>query len=137
MDELNAYVNAVEGVKHVISITEDWMKARQLQTTKLGNYLMGSCFLRTTRIHGGSCIFVLHGSAFTEMENLKRKSIESIIECSSIELSVHSIIIINIYRPPLGDADIFFDTFQDTLSTAFKTKPKHKIIIAGDFNIDF
>lgn len=87
-------------------------------------------------IHGGSSIFVHNQLEANEVEELRDKSAEGHIECSSVVSRPFKMIIICIYRPPQGDLNIFFTTLSDILNTSLNITKNYKLILCGDFNID-
>lgn len=120
----------------VLAITEHWLNPGEEQFIQIPGYQMASCFTRKDSIHGGSCIFVHKNVEFVEIEQLKQKSKEIILECSAVELKWQKTIIINIYRSPSGDIKEFFSILDDILKEGSKYKT-HTIVVSGDFNIDF
>lgn len=98
---------------------------------------MASCYMRSSTVHGGSCIFLHNNLQFRELEHLKSKSVESVIECSAVEIINAKIIIICIYHPPRADFNIFINTLEDILlSVTSKIMQNHIITVCGDFNLD-
>lgn len=95
---------------------------------------MASCFVRESHAHGGSGIFVKRGIEFRELDNLKNKSRELIIECTGIHLPATNIIVVCIYRPPSGDINDFFVILEDILSSLSR---RCTIVVCGDFNVNF
>lgn len=72
-----------------------------------------------------------------EITDIRRTSVEGHIECSSIRItSSRKIIIICIYRPPVGDLQIFFRSVSNILHFCQTKYRNHKIVLAGDFNIN-
>lgn len=77
---------------------------------------MASCYARRNKMHGGSCLFVRRDVLFVEMVDLKEKSVETVIECSAVEIPEEELILINLFRPPTGDVTTFFDVFIDIMA---------------------
>lgn len=135
INEIEVFLDTYDETIQVIALTEHWLGVNDTLVTKVDGYELASCFCRTSKLHGGSCIFVSDGISFREMTELKQKSIEMVIECSSVELQDYNIIIVNIYRPPSGDINEFFVVLEDILQQA-TTNRNSKVILSGDFNID-
>lgn len=137
IDELSIYLNSFEYNINVIAATETWVKNSEEHRLKLKNYKLASCFARSNSLHGGSCIFVHNTLQFKELDHLKQKSIELVIECSAVEILNPKIIIINIYRPPNpANMEEFINTLEDMLVSITDKYTKHIIAFCGDFNLD-
>lgn len=120
----------------VAALTEHWLNNERILTTKIDGYILASCYARTYKMHGGSCIFVKHGVSCIELTQLKQKSVELVLECSSIEITEHKLIIINIYRSPRGDLQHFFAILEEILDIVIKTRKTYNLVLTGDFNIN-
>jgi hypothetical protein len=70
------------------------------------------------------------------VEYINNISIEMHIECASLLLTISNrkYIVINIYRPPSGDLQIFFDCLSSMLTYA--ATHCESLILCGDLNID-
>ncbi|CAK1579950.1 unnamed protein product [Parnassius mnemosyne] len=77
------------------------MSSSDLYILNIPNYSLGSVFSRRNR-RGGSCILVHNSQKFIPISNIKKYSIEGVIECSGIQLPEHKLYIFCIYRPPQG-----------------------------------
>ncbi|KAK9711484.1 Endonuclease-reverse transcriptase [Popillia japonica] len=136
LDQIEIFLETLDKRVDALAITEHWLNAAKLTFIRLAGFRMASCYARENRIHGGSCLLVREGISFVECVDLKEKSIETVIECSAIEVIVEKLLIINIYRPPSGDIDVFLTAFTDIMESATR-KCKHNVVITGDFNINF
>jgi len=85
------------------------------QFVKIEGYTLASCYCRSTQKHGGSCIYISEGIACKELLELKTMSIESVLECSAVELLHPKILVLSIYRPGSGNIKIFIDALIDIL----------------------
>lgn len=95
---------------------------------------MAASFSRTNFIHGGTCIFVK-----TELTSVCVKKYDYLIIEKDIEFSIiktNNLFIIAIYRSPLGNFDTFL-TNLDILLTSLYANLNSKIVLCGDFNINF
>lgn len=95
-----------------------------------------SSFKRGETIHGGSSIYVRNDIEADEAVEIKKKSVEGHIECSSIVSKKLKILMICIYRPPMGDLILFYDILFEILNICQNKFIKYKILICGDFNIN-
>lgn len=116
----------------VIALTEHWLRPGEGLT--VDGYQLASSFFRVDGVHGGSCILVRAGLHFRELEDLKQKSIEKVIECSAIKLTELQVVVISIYRPPNGEIDEFLLRLELILEDIISCTDT--IIVGGDFNID-
>lgn len=64
-------------------------------------------------------------------------SVDSHCELVALELSDYKIIIVTLYRSPTGDFSIFLDKLEQIFHFIFDKYSKHKIIITGNFNMNF
>lgn len=108
LQKIELFLATVTKTIHVLAITEHWLDAGRVPFVSLHGYRVASCYVRQVRSHGGSCLFVREGIEYLERDDLRRRSVESVIECSAIEVKHSKLIIINIYRPPSGDVGVFF-----------------------------
>ena len=136
LDEIKILLTEFNNKYSVIAITEHWLVEHKVPMVQIPKYVVGSCFVRKTNIHGGRCLLVRNNILFDELVELKTKSKEFIIECSAIKIPKSNIIIINVYRSPSGDINEFMDTLEDILTDTFSKYTKYNIILCGDFNID-
>lgn len=115
----------------LLCVTESWLKKNETLLC-IENFKLASCFCRHSAIRGGSLILAKTTLKFKNREDIVSLSVERNIEISCIELS--SYIIINVYRPPLGDFTIFEKIMEDVLK---KLSDKCKdLIVMGDFNVN-
>lgn len=64
-------------------------------------------------------------------------SSEGNIEIAAVGVDQRDTILISIYRPPLGDVDVFFLHFNDLLTELECELTMKAVVIAGDFNFNF
>lgn len=121
----------------IMCITKHWLKAHELDLLRINNLHPKSWYTRSTKIRGGSCILVKNSYQTTTCEELTSMSIELDFECSAVKIDLFKIIVICIYRSPNGNIDVFFQKLQECLDWAAKRKICNRVIIGGDFNIDF
>lgn len=124
---IDQYDNCIDA----ITLSEHWLERNE--TIHIENYELVSCYSRTSKRGGGSCILLRAGIEHKELEELKQQSIESVIECVATTITSLKIVIINVYRPPNGDMEEFFIRLEMILQ---KLNTKYDILFSGDFNID-
>lgn len=126
----------------IVTYTEHWLREPETKMIQLLNYTMIDSYSRNNSIGGGTIIFVRNCHSAIARPEFKRTCAEKQFECSVIELSKYgsylcssNIIIVTVYRSPLGDVIEFLDKLASMLEViALENK---QIIITGDFNIDF
>lgn len=118
----------------IVCLTEHWMTTSSLETVKILNYKLGSYFCRSVGKHGGVSIFVKNGLKFKE-RSCKNMAEEFVSEFCAIELTEYKIIIITVYRSCSADFNAFLRNFEQILNEFCILYMK--IIILGDFNINF
>jgi exonuclease III len=106
-----------------------------LYLTLLG-YLLGSRFCRLKLQRGGVCIFVRNDQCFNKIEVLHHCKEQDLGICAiHLETKTCNLIIISLYRAPLGDFIQFLRTLGTTLKYLYD--PKSEFVICGDVNIDY
>lgn len=135
ISEIIVFLEETKMCFDVLAFTEHWLKNNEKNFAKISNFCMASCFVRQSSIHGGSCIYVEKNVQFKELVELQQKSIELVIECSAVEITLSKTKIINIYRPPAGDFDSFINTLEEILICVTKSND-YVTILCGDFNLN-
>jgi len=113
-------------------MTEHWLTKDEEEDIILENYVNASIYCREKKTKGGSVIFVKNNLTY-EVIDLRELQKELDFECVAIVIS--NIIIMAVYRSPDGDVDCFLRNLEIFLNK-FSLKNK-RIVICGDFNIDF
>lgn len=134
LDIFSDYVND-RGVD-VCCISEHWASNETLQRMNVDNYVLGDSYSRQSSNHGGVAVLVRRQIKHIYIEDVKMLSIEGNIEVSAIKLINDDMIVVAVYRPPSGNADIFFSQMSQCLDVITRG-PFQKICVAGDFNINF
>lgn len=138
-EEIEILMHSLKVQPFFLCVSEHWCTAEEKLSLQVENYSLASAYCRENSIHGGSSIFVLRDALIVEeIEDFRKKSIEGIIECSSIICKASKLIIICIYRPPKIDKEsieIFLNCLSDLLDIIQDKFGNYKVIIAGDFNI--
>jgi hypothetical protein len=119
----------------ILCINEHWLEEKEIGYYNFVNYSLVSKFCRKNKRHGGSCIYVkenLEAKPYNLFEHYTR---EEHFEASLIELTQFNTVIICVYRTPNSNINIFIET-MDIIISELLNKGK-KIIIVGEFNIDF
>ncbi|KAL0868298.1 hypothetical protein ABMA27_007827 [Loxostege sticticalis] len=103
---------------------------------KLPNHKIGAYFSRNAQKRGGSMILVQKHFDFKILNVCKELSLSNSFECCGIEIPQYKLIIVNIYRTPDSNVNLFLTKLQELLHQLNKNKFKHKIVLTGDWNID-
>lgn len=120
----------------VLCLTEHNMIKDDNNILYLSNYSHANAFCRQNR-RGGACILVHNKHEYKTISQVESCSVAGIIECCAVELIIHKLIIICVYRPPrnsVENLELFFDKLNSLLHTVCYSKKK--VIICGDFNIN-
>lgn len=111
----------------LVAFNEIW-GIKDFENLVVNNFEIKSKKLRPTRRGGGSIIF---GRNNIECLEIDTPFIEGCIESSGVK--VGDVYFLNIYRPPNGDKDLFVES----LTRFLNTKRGNKLILGGDFNVNF
>ncbi|KAK9739741.1 hypothetical protein QE152_g8778 [Popillia japonica] len=120
--EVDIFLNSYDEKVHVVALTKHWLTADGMSGMCLNDYVLASSFCRAERQHGGSCIFVADRVPFVEMTNLRQKSIEKVVECSSVYIPKYSMLIINIDWSSIMndcDADTCYNNLLEVIMNKF------------------
>ena len=85
---------------------------------------------------GGICTYVKQGIIFEEKDTLLNSNVNIEMSVTRIKIPfTRDIYLLNVYRPPNGDVDIFISTLQNTILYIRRNKT-NEMYIGGDMNID-
>lgn len=120
----------------VLCLTEHWMKHEEIDKFVIGSELeLATTYCRTAKAHGGVAIFTKYDqSSFKIMHEVNQMSIEIDCEMAAIEITDLKLVIVAVYRSPIGDINKFFETIEKMLSSL--NHSKKQTIIIGDFNVN-
>lgn len=122
----------------ILCFTETWFNSVTSDLLALEGYTLASQFSRRNYEGGGVCVFVKDKINFIELEDVKKLSVEYIIELCAIELPSLSVILIVLYWPDKKREETVVKTQLQKLLNLITTKyAKKNIIIGGDLNVDF
>lgn len=118
----------------VVCMSEHFLSSTEINCFNLDNYKLASYCVRD-KSRGGSLILCQKELFFINREDLTKFSIENACEVSAIELPSQKMIVLSIYRTPLGDLNYFMSCL-DKILDRLQSHP-YEIIICGDFNVHF
>nr|CAH7726507.1 unnamed protein product [Callosobruchus chinensis] len=120
---------------YFLCLVEIGVKSNSVDNFYIEGYYLATFYCRSHKHCGGVAIWV-KSSIISEPVNLNHFCIEQIFEVCALSVSFgqNKYIILNCYRSPSADVDIFMDRLTDVLQ--FLYKPYINIIVCGDFNLD-
>lgn len=95
---------------------------------------MAAASSRATRRGGGTAILLRPNVKYSRIFDLSNYNMDGCIEISGIYLKSQKLYIFTVYRPPSGDPGVFSNVMEELLT---KIDNGGRIVIMGDFNIDF
>ena len=118
----------------LVLLTEHWLKPNE--PLHIPGYFIKSKFCRADSQCGGTVLLVNEsfGEKFTNFDKHNDWLIERHFEFSIVYSETMRCFVICIYRSPNGNICLFLERLEELLT---KLPINHKIILAGDFNIDF
>lgn len=106
-------------MKHptVLSISEHWCSETQMEYMVLPGYRIAASYCRPSRRHGGAAIYLKNNCNFLPIRDISKISTEMHYEICGIYLKTNNskICILNIYRPPTGDFNLFLNILSHVL----------------------
>lgn len=134
--DIEEFITSMDDTPHVLCFTEHWCHRDEISSINIPGYRLLSAYIRDSHIHGGSCIFTKNDMYFQECGYFREINIDLDFESSVIVSRSQKLVVITIYRSPLGDINIFFEKLQIMLSKCHSRFVSFNIVLAGDFNID-
>ena len=135
MSELEAFLIDVSVVFDVVCLSEHWLDESEIECgARVGNWRVVAIYSRKTHIHGGVLIFARNELNFRPLVSIDALSTDIHCELTGTICKTRNIVIVCVYRSPVGDFNEFLDKLTQMLEilTIFD-----KVIIAGDFNVWF
>jgi hypothetical protein len=127
-------------------ITEHGLKTGEINCINLNNMKLQTSYCRLNKTMGGVAIYAnIEKISTSNLQSCNIVQIDVSNQCSEgniemacvkIKIGKDIIIVLGIYRPPKSNAIIFFNNFNETIDKIY-SELHYKIIIIGDFNIDF
>jgi len=111
----------------LVAFNEIW-GIKDFETLAVNNFEIKTNKQRTNRRGGGTIIF---GRDSLECVEIDTPFVEGCIETTGVKIG--DVYFLNIYRPPSGDKDQFIELLLEFMNT----KRGNKVIIGGDFNVNY
>src|SRR5699024_2208740 len=99
-----------------LGFCEHWLAPSEADQARLLNFSTQSHFSRTSSSHGGTMILTNCRFASQPLPTLEQLSIEKVCEVSAIYILSLKLHFITIYRPPLGNFDVFLNVLSSILN---------------------
>lgn len=122
----------------IVCLTEHWLSASNINLVSLENFVLVSSFCRSTFKHGGVAIYC-RKEMFKHIDEIKlNSSTEKNFEICGAKITMHNhkcLKVFCIYRSPSTNVNTFLLELSNFLETNLKSN--EKVVICGDFNVDF
>lgn len=123
----------------ILCMSEHFLREVELNSFCLPEYIVASGYCRSDMAKGGVCVLVKDNLIHQEVD-VKRFCTEGYCELAAIKFDLENVsyLLIAVYRPPHQTVESV-DAFLESLSVCLEhfTKINTRIIIMGDFNIDY
>lgn len=136
-------VLALQGVvetytPHVLILSETWLSSDNVKNLVVNGYTHANYYVRKNRIHGGVSIFVKSNLKCKRIPSIDKLTIDYECELVAVEINTpsDSIWIIGMYRTGLGNFLIMVDVLRRLFELLCSVE-KRKVILMGDWNVDF
>jgi len=121
---------------HILCITEHHLRSEEINIINLGQYTLGAYYCRRHFKQGAVPIFILNNIMY-EIIDLNQFNKEKDLEICALKIKfmLTDLIVLCIYRSPSGNFSYFITQIEMVLNKLYKISSK--IIVCGDFNINF
>lgn len=86
---------------------------------------------------GGTCILAKRNSLYRELSEIKSYATQKTFEVCGIEIPLHRLLVVCIYRTPTSDPNVFLSKLDMLMHNLSKKHTQNtKIVLTGDFNIN-
>ena len=134
IDEIMISLTCVK--PHILYLTEHHLQSSEILNIHLENYSLSAYFCRRSLKQGGVSIFASNDLQIQDINlqlYVKEKDLE--ICALNIQISLINLLVICLYRSPMGDFAYFLDQLELVLCKLYKVSTN--IVICGDFNVNF
>lgn len=135
--EIECFLSTMVSKPEVLLFSEHWMNKENAAFVKIKGYNLTSLYARDEIKHGGVCIYCRCKSSYKEDRDITNLSIEGEIECTAVYEEKLKVFVMCLYRRGVGVFEVFIQRFYVILEYIYCKYKKYKVIIAGDFNINF
>lgn len=125
---------SLENQYKILCLSEHWLIDDEVSYVNVDGFQNATFFSRKNHIRGGVCIYVSNSLKF-EVIKTDWLCTELHFECSTIKLNDLKIIIVSLYRSPIGDPEIFLQKLEQLLM--YLGRFKANIVVGGDVNSKF
>ena len=117
-------------------LTKHHLKIYETDNLSIDHFKLGSKFCRHKFKNGGLCIFIHEYFEFFSISHDKYCKEKDIEVCAvKLNLTPIKLIILAIYRSPLGNFTVFLKNLDSVLNTWYNNKSE--FVISGDININY
>lgn len=124
----------------VFCVSEHWARTEQIQSLNISGYYIGNSFCRNLLKNGGVAIYLKNNINSEKLDFVNKLCIEKHFECTLVKCYVGDnsyIVIMTLYRSPDGDLYTFIENLNTSLEIITNKYRNVKIVVCGDFNINF
>lgn len=133
IDELALYLELHR--PDVVCMAEHWCVGDDICCLNISEYIIAAHYSRTSRLHGGTVIYIRQGLNFKTDHRVMGFSAEMDVEMCAVELTDFNTDVICMYRPSTSNNfHIFLASFEKLADYLFDKN--RDVCILGDFNID-
>nr|CAH7759697.1 unnamed protein product [Callosobruchus chinensis] len=118
---------------------EHWLCEDEASLYAINNFALKSKFCRTVHKHGGVSIYVHQSLQASEIKTINDMSRELHCEVTAVYVKQVNLVVVVVYRSPCSNSDFttFYNTLGDILHKFNNFYPGAKLVICGDFNVNF
>ena len=134
IDEIMISLTCVK--PHILYLTEHHLQSSEILNIHLENYSLVAHFCRHSLKQGGVSIFASNDLQIQDIDlqlYVKEKDLK--ICALNIQISLINLLVICLYRSPMGGFAYFLDQMELVLCKLYKVSTN--IVICGDFNVNF
>lgn len=110
------------------------MRSEEVGAIALENYTMATHFSRTVMRRGGAITYIKPTYNYKILNQINALSVELHCEVAAIRIACVNMTILNTYRSPNGDVNLFLSTMELVLN---RVDAYDQLAVVGDFNVKF
>jgi exonuclease III len=129
-------ISLISCAPNIFCLTEHHLLHSEIDNAWIPNYKLAANYTRNSLKCGGVCIFIRDNIQFSQVDTIQYcKDQDLEIAAIKLKLETTNVIVLCLYRAPVGNFVYFINRLDDLLHSLHS--PKLRFIICGDFKTNF